>query len=100
VNKGVCRSLHRQKHNARTGGVGQALYFNQNETTPLPLKKQILKKIFGLNLSLSAREARGVAKKQWASIAEAHCQAGKKSECLIVEGIYSVARTHFNKNGE
>ena len=30
------------------------------ETTPLPLKKSFALKIFGLNLTLSAREARGV----------------------------------------
>jgi len=31
-----------------------------------------------------AREARGVAEKQWASIAEAHCLAGKKSFSWIL----------------
>ena len=42
------------------------------ETTPLPLKKSFAQKIFGLNLTLHAREARGVAEKQWASAMEAH----------------------------
>src|SRR3989344_2421391 len=42
------------------------------ETTPLPLKKSFAQKIFGLNLTLHAREARGVPQIQWASIEEAH----------------------------
>jgi len=70
--------------------VGQALY--KNVTTPLPLKKSFAQKIFGLNpsvslgtgLTLHAREARGVAEKQWASIAEAHCLVGKKSFSWIM----------------
>ena len=48
-----------------------------DETTPLPLKKSFVQKIFGLNLTLHAREARGVAETQWASIAEAHCLENK-----------------------
>ena len=49
-----------------------------DEATPLPFKKSFVKKVFGLNLTLHAREARGVAEKQWASIAEAHCLENKK----------------------
>ncbi len=43
----------------------------------LILKKVTAQKIFGLNLTLHTREACGVAKKQWASIAEAHCLENK-----------------------
>ena len=43
----------------------------------LNLKKVTALKIFGLNLTLHAREARGVPEKQWASIAEAHCLENK-----------------------
>jgi hypothetical protein len=53
-------------------------------TTPLPFKKSFAKKIFGLNLTLQAHEARGVAEKQWASIAEAHYEVGKKSISRIL----------------
>ncbi len=55
-----------------------------DETTPLPLKKSFALKIFGLNLTLHAREARGVAEKQWASIAEAHQKIGKVDTCLLL----------------
>ncbi len=75
--------------------MGQALY--KKVATPLPLKKSFVQKIFGLNpssfgtgLTFTAREARGVAEKQWASIAEAHCLENKKpvsSICVGVEGI-------------
>ncbi len=54
-------------------------------TTPLPLKKSFVQKIFGLNLTLHAREARGVAEIQWASIAEAHQKISKTDVCLILE---------------
>ena len=37
----------------------------------LPFKKLYLQKIFGSNLSLYTREARGVAQPQWASLREA-----------------------------
>ena len=52
---------------ARAGGASIIPFF----PTPLPVKKSFAKKIFGLNLTLRAREARGIAHKQWASIAEA-----------------------------
>ena len=62
------------------------------EKVSLPLKKQNLQKIFGLNptgvgtgLTLSAREARGVAKKQWAFVTDARQKVGEIETCLIVE---------------
>ncbi len=55
------------------------------ETTPLPLKKSFAQKIFGLNLTLHAREARGFAEKQWASIVEAHCSVNKKPLSCVME---------------
>lgn len=42
-------------------------------------------KVFGLNLTLHAREARGVAEIQWASIAEAHQKISKTDTCLLLE---------------
>lgn len=54
-----------------------------DETTPLPLKKSFVKKIYGLNLCLHAREARGVAEIQWASVAEAHQKNSETDVCLI-----------------
>ena len=74
------------------------------EKVSLPLKKQTLQKIFGLNsvgaetgLTLSAREARGVAKKQWAFVTDARQKVGEIETCLIVECLYDSARTHFEK---
>ena len=55
-----------------------------DETTPLPLKKSFAQKIFGLNLTLHAREARGVAEIQWASIKEAHCLVGKNELSFLL----------------
>jgi len=75
-----------------------------DEKASLPLKKQTLQKIFGLNpavggkgLTLSARKARGVAKKQWASVSEARSKVGKMETCLIVEYLYDSARTYFEQ---
>src|SRR3989344_73263 len=55
-----------------------------HEDAPLSLKKSFAKKIFGLNLTLHAREARGVAEIQWASVAEAHQKIGKTETCLLL----------------
>ena len=82
-------------NNARAGGAVQALYLKL--TTPLPLKKSFVKKIYGLNLFLSAREARGVAKIQWASVAEAHQKISENELSCVMESIYNTAWTYFNK---
>src|SRR3989344_9630894 len=62
---------------------------NFDETTPLPLKKSFAQKIFGLNLTLHAREARGVAEIQWAAIEAAHQKNSKTDVCLIAVSIYN-----------
>ena len=61
------------------------------ESVPLSVKKSFAKKIFGLNpsrsatgLTLSAREARGCAKKQWAALAAAHREAQNLPLCSLV----------------
>ncbi|MDO8620207.1 MAG: zinc ribbon domain-containing protein, partial [bacterium] len=64
----------------------------------LILKKVTALKIFGLNLTLHAREARGVAETQWASIAEAHCLENKIPLNLLMVSVYRSARTHFSRN--
>ena len=72
----------------------------------LILKKVTALKIFGLNpsvslgtgLTLHAREARGVAETQWASIAEAHCEIGKIPFNLVMVNVYRSARTYFSRN--
>ena len=46
------------------------------ESEDLPLKKSSLQKIFGSNLTLHAREARGTAKPHWLSLV-----GGKESQC-------------------
>ena len=79
---------------AREGGASIILLF----PTPLPVKKSFAKKIFGLNLTLTAREARGIAHKQWASIAEAHCLENKKDLSLILVDLYSQTRKYFSHN--
>ena len=47
------------------------------KNSDLPSKKIFLQKIFGSNLTLQSREARGVAQNQWTSLCEVH---QKKSE--------------------
>jgi len=51
-----------------------------------------------LNLTLQAREARGVAEIQWASIAEAHQKIGKVDTCLLLVSIYDTFITYISKN--
>ena len=54
----------------------------------LPSKKISLQKIFGSNLTLQSREARGVAQNQWASFAEAHQNfSNSTSVLLMVPGV-------------
>jgi len=50
-----------------------------------------------LNLFLSAREARGAAKIQWAAVEAAHQKIDKTDVCSITESIYNTAWTYFNK---
>ena len=64
----------------------------------LPSKKISLQKIFGSNLTLQSREARGVAQNQWASFAEAHQNFSNSTSVLLMVSIYNSIRTYFSKN--
>ena len=52
----------------------------------LPSKKLSLQKIFGSNLSLHTREARGVALPQWASLREAHQNFSETNLVSVIAG--------------
>src|SRR3989344_4520703 len=52
----------------------------------LPSKKISLQKIFGSNLTLKSREARGVAQNQWASLANAKENSEKLSPSTVLVG--------------
>jgi len=70
------------------------------------LKKVAAEQVFGSNLVLAGREARVSApispdfppQNQWAALCAAHQFVGQKSESLILEYIYDLARTYFIKN--
>jgi len=51
-----------------------------------------------LNLTLHAREARGVAEIQWASVAEAHQKISEKGLCFVLVSIYDTFITYFSRN--
>src|SRR3989344_1103053 len=56
----------------------------------LPSKKSSLQKIFGSNLTLQAREARGIPRNQWFSLATAKENSGKSDPSTLLvraEGI-------------
>ena len=61
-------------------------------------KKVAAKEIFGYDLILAAREARGRAQNQWAALCAAHKMAAKKSERMVLVWLYNFARTYFIKN--
>jgi hypothetical protein len=61
-------------------------------------KKVIAEQVFGSNLRLAAREARGNPQNQWAALCAAHEMVGQKSESQILEYLYDFARTYFIKN--
>jgi len=68
----------------------------------LPSKKSSLQKVFGLNLSLHAREARGLPISPYAALRAARLSASEKPLSLILEplpgiepGTYSFAYTSF-----
>ncbi|MBI3627672.1 MAG: recombinase zinc beta ribbon domain-containing protein [Candidatus Sungbacteria bacterium] len=72
---------------------------NIDEIVSSPLlshKKVTALKIFGLNLTLHAREARGVPQKQWASIAEAHCLENKIPLNLLMVGVQGIEPWTFS----
>ncbi len=64
----------------------------------LPSKKSSLQKIFGLNLSLHAREARGTPISPYAALCAARISASEKPLSLILECLYDFTRTYFIKN--
>src|SRR3990167_6408226 len=61
-------------------------------------KKVVAEQVFGSNLRLAAREARGNPQNQWAALCAAHEMVGQKSKSQILEYIYDFARTYFIKN--
>jgi hypothetical protein len=74
------------------------------ESEDLPLKKSALQKIFGSNLTLSARSARGTAKMHWLSLL-----GGKESQyenpsknlgIPMVVRVYRAARTYFQSRSD
>ncbi len=63
-----------------------------------PSKKSSLQKIFGSNLHLDARIARGTPKSPWDSLLagkETHGDFDLSSKLLT---LYHIARTHFSKH--
>ena len=53
-------------------------------------KKVAAEQVFGSNLRLAAREARGNPQNQWAALCAAHEMAGQKSESQILERVSGV----------
>jgi hypothetical protein len=66
------------------------------KTDDLPSKKSSLQKIFGSNLTLHAREARGVAENPWFSLAHTKENASEKNLVSCLVALYQSARTHFS----
>ena len=60
-----------------------------------PSKKSSLQKIFGLTLSLHAREARGNAHSPYAALRAAKFSTSEKPLSLILESLFNSARTYF-----
>ena len=63
-------------------------------STDLPSKKSSLQNIFGSNLQLHAREARGTYANQWLSLSRAKESHGKIGTSLIVEATAGIAPAH------
>jgi len=63
----------------------------------LPLQKSPLQKIFGSNLLLHAREARGTAVPPWSFIQHAHASSAKNPEVSPVVPLYQKVRTYFRQ---
>jgi hypothetical protein len=64
----------------------------------LSSKKIFLQKIFGLNLTLQTREARGNGFTHWEELLSARKKIGKMDLALILESLLNEARTYFSKN--
>ena len=63
----------------------------------LPSKKLSLQKIFGSNLSLHTREARGVALPQYAALRAAKNNFSENDLVLPIAELYEVLRSHFSR---
>ena len=61
----------------------------------LPSKKLSLQKIFGSNLTLKSREARGIPKNQWLSLANAKENSEKLSLSTLLVSLLYQTRTYF-----
>jgi hypothetical protein len=70
------------------------------ESKDIPSKKSPLQKVFGLNLSIHAREARGNPLPPYAALRAAKISAPKNQLSLILESLLYSARTYFSKNLE
>ena len=68
------------------------------KTNDLPSKKISLQKIFGSNLTLHAREARGNAYSPYAALRAAKFSDGETNLVLILESLLKHARTYFTQN--
>ena len=64
----------------------------------LSLKKSSLQKIFGSNLTLHAREARGMPKPHWLSLLRSKENQCEDDLVPMVVSVYDAARTYFSKN--
>lgn len=61
-------------------------------------KKSPLQKVFGLNLSIHAREARGNPIPPYAALRAARISGGETPLALKLESLLYSARTYFSKN--
>ena len=62
------------------------------------MQKSSLQKIFGSNLTLTAREARGNAISPWDFIVGEKERAAKGDQFSVAVTLYSLARTYFQQN--
>jgi hypothetical protein len=63
-------------------------------------QKSSLQKIFGSNLTLTAREARGIALSPWSFMMGVKEKAAKGDQFSIAVSIYSTARTYFQSRSD
>jgi len=80
---------------ARTGGRGKHSFMYLYCDSAFGFS---LQKIFGSNLTLHAREARGVPASHWFSVAAA--TENQSETDLVSLSIYNAARTHFSTNAD